>query len=287
MSVGTEYANRLEQWFQSAPGPVQDVLRPVFDPANELLKSVAGDPQDLIRAGERYVEISRQLIEVAEQQRTDRGMLAGAWEGEGFEAFSARADRIEQALRDVAEATGSTRDVLEAAARACVEGANLIIDVIVALISFAIATFVIKAALAVLTFGASMAAWVAEQVAAGLAALARISQVVARVAQLLQRAAQIFQNLARTLRALAEVLKEVRLLLKELDALRKTARTMEGFFSRAHLTAMGARGAAYGVTNATVLGGTVPMPLGSTVDAAGTAMDVVESAGEVDDAASR
>ncbi|HEY8451172.1 MAG: WXG100 family type VII secretion target [Micromonosporaceae bacterium] len=287
MSVGTEYANRLEQWFQSAPGPVQEVLRPAFDPANELLKSVAGDPEDLIRAGERYVEISRQLIEVAEQQRADRRMLAGAWEGEGYEAFSARADRIEQALRDVAEATGSTQEVLEAAARACVEGANLIIDVIVALISFAIATFVVKAALAALTFGASMAAWVAEQIAAGLAALARISQIVARVAQLLQRAAQIFQNLARTLKALAEVFKELRLLLKELDALKKTASTVQGFFSKAHAAAFTARATAYGVTNATVLGGTVPMPLGSTVDAVGTAWDVVESVGDVEDAADR
>lgn len=285
MSAGTEYANRLEQWFQSAPGPVQEVLRPVFDPANELLKSVAGDPQDLVRAGQRYVDLSRQLIEVAEQQRVDRRMLAGAWEGEGYEAFSVRADDIERKLENVAEATRSTKQVLEAAAQACVEGANLIIDIIVALISFAIATLVVKAALAALTFGASMAAWVAEQIAAGLTALARITQVVTRVAELLRRVAQIFRQLATILRSLAELLKELRLLLKELDALRNTVKSVHGTFSKAHLAATAARGAAYGLTNATVLGGAVPMPLGSAVDAAASARDTVQSAQAVEDIA--
>lgn len=283
MTAGTEYVNKLEGWFQSAPGPVQSVLRPVFDPANELLKSVAGDPEDLVRAGQKYVDLSREIIAVAEQEASDRGMLAGAWEGLGYDAFSNRAKDIEERLEAVGEVTASTQEVLEAAAKACVEGANLIIDIIVMLLSFAIATFVIKAALAVFTFGASMAAWVAEQIAAGITALARIMQVVAKVAQVLQKIAQVFKNLQATLKALAELFRELRLLLKSLDALVKSTNLV----SKARVATMGVRGAGYGLTNQAVLGGSVPMPVGSTVEAGQSAFDAVDAAQEVNDVADR
>jgi uncharacterized protein YukE len=283
MTAGTEYANRLEQWFSSCPDMVQQVLRPVFDPANDMLKAVAGDPEDLVRAGQRYVEISREILAVADQQRTDRGALAGAWEGEGYEAFQTRARDLEQKLDQIAEATGSTKEVLEAAAQACVEGANLIIDVIVMLIAFAISTFIIKAALAVLTLGASMAAWVAEQIAAGAAALARIAQITARVATLLQQVARIFRQLADILKGVAQLLQEIRALLVALDELKKSTQLM----SRAGLAARAAHATAYGVTNTVILGGNVPRPVGSVIDAgrdvrdaAGTVQDANEAAGE-------
>lgn len=277
MTAGTEYVNKLEGWFQSAPGPVQSVLRPVFDPANELLKSVAGDPEDLVRAGQKYVDLSREIIAVAEQEAADRGMLAGAWEGLGYDAFSNRAKDIEERLEAVGEVTASTQEVLEAAAKACVEGANLIIDIIVMLLSFAIATFVIKAALAVFTFGASMAAWVAEQIAAGIAALARITQVVARVAQVLSKIAKVFEQLASVLRKIRDLLKVLRLTLQILDEIKKATPLL----SKGGLAALGARGAAYGTVNQVVLGGSVPMPLGSAYEAGQQAVDTAEAAGDV------
>jgi uncharacterized protein YukE len=283
MSAGTEYANRLEQWFSSCPGPVQDVLRPVFDPANDLLKAVAGDPDDLLRAGQRYVDVSREIVAVAEQQRTDRGALAGSWEGEGYAAFDARARDLEQKLEGIAEATGSTQEVLEAAARACVEGANLIIDVIVMLIAFAVSTFIIKAALAVFTLGASMAAWVAEQIAAGAAALGRIAQIVSRVAALLQRVAHVFRRLAEVLRRLADIFRELRALLQTLDKAVKATKALSG----AGLAARGARGAAYGLVNNALLGGNVPRPLGSVTDAVQDVRSAGETVQDVEEAAGR
>lgn len=283
MTAGTEYANKLEGWFQSAPGPVQSVLRPVFDPANDLLKSVAGDPEDLVRAGQRYVDLSREIVAVAEQQASDRAMLAGSWEGIGYDAFVNRAKDIEERLEAVGEVTGSTQEVLESAAQACVEGANLIIDIVVALISFAIATFVIKAALAAFTFGASMAAWVAEQIAAGLAAMARITQVVAKVAQVLQKIAQVLQKLGQALRQVAEILKTIREVLQTLDAIKKAT----PLFSQARGAITGVRAAAYASVNNTVLGGTVPTGGAGLKDAGGDLVDAVDAAVDADNAAER
>lgn len=283
MAAGTEYANKLEQWFQSTPGPVQDVLRPVFDPANNLLKAVAGDPDDLIRAGQRYVEVSQQILAIAEQQTTDRGMLSGAWEGLGYDAFTERAKDIEQKLEDIGEVTGRTQEVLEAAAKACVEGANLIIDIVTALIMFAITTLVIKAALAALTFGASMAAWVAEQIAAGAAALARIMQVVAKVATALQKIAAFFKQLAAVLDSVANLLNALRNILKGLDLLVKSTPLLSG----ARVATMAARGAAYAATNQGLLGGAVPTGVGQTVEAGRTVGDIVDAVDEVNEAAGR
>lgn len=280
MSSGLEYANRLEQWFLSAPDPVQQVLRPVFDPTNDLLKAVAGDPQDLVRAGQRYVDLGKQMLTTTEQWRNDWGMLAGAWEGEGYDAFLRRAEDIEDKLRQTSEATGSTQEVLEAAAQACVEGANLIIDVVVTLIAFAVSTFIIKAALAVFTFGASMAAWVAEQVAAGALALARVTQIVARVAQVLQRVAQIFERISSLLQRLADILRAVRQLLVALDNWKKGTKLL----SLQGVGARGLRGLAYNTVNDSMLGGSVPRPGDSLRDIRDGVGDTFEARQDVQEA---
>jgi uncharacterized protein YukE len=275
MSTGTEYANKLEQWFTSTPDLVQQVLRPVFDPANDMLKAVAGDPEDLVRAGQRYVDVSRRVIELAEQQRTDRQRLAGAWEGQGYDAFVQRANQIEEQLKQVADATGKTKDVLEAAAKACVEGANLIIDIIVTLIAFAIGTLIVKLALAALTFGASLLAWVAEQVVAGIVALTRILNVTMQVARVLTQVARIFRQISTILRGVADTLRALKALLEMLDALNKSAKGM------AKAGAFSARAGAYATTNAALLGGNVPLPGGSLYR---TERDAVDASEHVDDA---
>ncbi|WP_238005935.1 hypothetical protein KZZ52_42020 [Dactylosporangium sp. AC04546] len=273
--MSAEYANKLEQWFSSAPGPVQEVLRPVFDPANEMLKAVAGDPQDLVRAGQRYVDISNQIIQISEKQKTDRQKLAGAWDGEGYQAFADKAAEIEEKLKVIGEATGKTDEVLKAAAEACVEGANLIIDIIVTLIAFAIGTLVVKLALAALTFGASMLAWVAEQIVAGIVALTRILNVTAQVARILMQVARIFKQIAQVLRGVANLLKAMKTLLEMLDKLNKASKGW------AKAGAFSARAGAYAAVNATVLGGNVPLPGGSSLK---IGEDAKAAKGHVDDA---
>ncbi|MEV0130621.1 hypothetical protein AB0H83_19425 [Dactylosporangium sp. NPDC050688] len=279
--MSAEYANKLEQWFSSAPGPVQEVLRPVFDPANDMLKAVAGDPQDLVRAGQRYVEVGREIVAIAERQRTDRQRLAGAWEGDGYRAFTDKAAEIEEKLKTLGEATGKTDEVLKAAAEACVEGANLIIDIIVTLVAFAIGTLIVKLALAALTLGASMLAWVAEQIVAGIVALTRILNVTMQVARVLMQVARIFKQIAEILRGVANLLKAMKTLLEMLDKLNKASKGM------AKLGAFSTRAGAYAAVNATVLGGNVPLPGGSLLKTGRDAQDAAGHASDAEDAAGK
>jgi hypothetical protein len=273
--MSAEYANKLEQWFSSAPGPVQDVLRPVFNPANDMLKAVAGDPQDLVRAGQRYVDVSREIIAIAERQHTDRQRLEGAWEGDGYQAFTDKAKDIEDKLKVIGEATGKTDEVLKAAAEACVEGANLIIDLIVTLIAFAIGTLIVKLALSVITAGVSMLAWVAEQIAAGIVTLIRVFNVTLQVARVLVQVSRIFKQIETILKGVVTLLKAMKTLLEMLDKLYKTSQGM------AKLAAFSGRAGAYATVNATVLGGNVPLPAGSLYK---TGLDAQDAAGHVDDA---
>jgi WXG100 family type VII secretion target len=218
------YKNELESAFGQLPGWLQSPLRPIFDKFDEGLHWVAGNPDDLMRAGQVYVQLGQQIQQLTEQQRQDRAKLAGAWEGEAYEAFTAKMQEIEQGLTTLSQATTKTQEVLQAAAQACVEGANMIIEIVVALIMWLVSTIIVNAALSVLTFGLSLAAEVAEAVAGALTSLARVFSVIEKVAQVLEKIAQVLKKIAAIIKKIVELLKKLEGLLKELKSWSKEAK---------------------------------------------------------------
>jgi WXG100 family type VII secretion target len=210
------YQNELESAFGQLPGWLQSPLRPIFDKFDEGLQWVAGDPDDLLRAGQVYVQLGRQIQQLTEQQRQDRAKLAGAWAGDSYEAFTGKMQQIEQQLTTLSQATTKTQEVLQAAAQACVEGANMIIEIVVALIMWLVSTIVVNAALSVLTFGLSLAAEVAEAVAGALSSLARVLSCIEKVAQVLEKIAQVLKKIAKIIKEIVQLLKDLEGLLKEL-----------------------------------------------------------------------
>jgi uncharacterized protein YukE len=219
--VSDAYANELENWFNSFPSVIQGPIRPIFDKMNEGLRWVAGNPQELTRAGDVYVQIGDRLHALVQEQITDRGKLSGHWTGAGYDAFTKKMTDVEGKLDKLAESTKKTKEVLDAAAKAAVEGANMIIDIIVTALSFMLAELAINAALSVLTFGASLLAMVAEWIANGVAALAQIFRVVGKVAQVLEKLYEILMKLAEIFKMIASffrALKELLAALKELKS---------------------------------------------------------------------
>ena len=57
------YENTLEQFYNSCPGPVQEVMNfaGAYDKVNGMLKWVAGDPQALADAGTKYASLGSQV----------------------------------------------------------------------------------------------------------------------------------------------------------------------------------------------------------------------------------
>jgi hypothetical protein len=218
--VSEAYANELENWFSSFPSIIQDPIRPIFNAMNEGLKWVAGNPQELVHAGEAYAQLGENVHLLVRQQFADRSALAGHWSGVAYDAFTAKMQDIELKLDLLAESTKKTKELLEAAAQAAVDGANMIIDIIVSVLSLMLAELAINAALAAFTAGASLLALVAEWIAAGVRALSQILRVVGKVAEVLEKLCQLFVKLEKIFKMVASFFRG----LKELLAVIKGAK---------------------------------------------------------------
>ncbi len=200
------YRNDLEQQFSQLPGWLQAPLSGIYHEIDGWLKAVAGNPQELLHAGQEYAALAAQIQRIGQEQRADRARLAGQWEGQAYDAFSTAMSQLETQIQGLAQATASTQQVLDAAAQACTEGADAICQIFGALISWLITSFVVNAVLAIFTFGAALAAEVAEAVSGALASLAQVVQVSEKVAAVLERVAEILDQLAETLTKLRDAL---------------------------------------------------------------------------------
>jgi WXG100 family type VII secretion target len=219
--TATAQANELEAWFASVPGLVQDVLHEPYVWMDDKLRMVAGDPQALLDAGARYDALRQGVETLLGQDRSDVEALGGVWTGEAYEAFRAHLGEVEATLQTVSAQLGAMPDVLDAGARACVEGANMIVEIVVALLTLALGTLAVNVALSVLTFGASLAAMVAEWLAEAAVAAARVLQVLEKVAAVLTKVAEVLTRISRILAEVAEFFRTQKIALAEVKALSK------------------------------------------------------------------
>lgn len=213
------YENKLETWWHGLPGEVQSVFGFAFDGVNGMLEAVAGDPDDLVRAGSVYLTLGPQITQIGTQLESDAKALGMSWQGDAFGAFVQKIDQLKTQLKNCGEATAATDEILRAAAQAAVDGANMIIDIFVTVIEFAIGSLVLALATSVISFGASMAAWVATQAAQAAMALSRVAAITAKVAQILVRVAEILQKIARILRTIAQMFKDWSAMVRAMKAL--------------------------------------------------------------------
>lgn len=220
---GDAHANKLEQWFSGLPQLVQEVLREPFSWMNDSLKTVAGQPEELVAAGARYTELAVVVQRIGQEQLSARQALAGRWTGEAYDAFTGKMGEFEAQLANLGETIANVKELLDAGADACVEAANMIIDLVTSLIMFALTTIAVNVALSFVTFGTSLAAGVALVAARALTALAKVARVVEKLASVLTKLAQMFVKLQGLLKRVAEVLKQIQTVLKESKALIKAS----------------------------------------------------------------
>jgi WXG100 family type VII secretion target len=225
--VSQHAANKLESWYAGLPGIVQSTLHEPYRLMDDALRSVSGDPDALRAAGPHYVQYARQVHQLAAEQLQDTAALAGHWDGEAYEAFSQSVSFVDQQLQQLEVALQDVPELLESGAQACVEGANMIIDIVTSLIMFAIGVLVTNLALSVLTFGASLAAAVVEVLAEAAAGLARVAGVVEKVAAVLERIANVLEKIAKLLAKIRDLLQKLGKALDEEKAALKTYKGMD------------------------------------------------------------
>lgn len=221
--MSAEYANKLENWFYSLPSLVQEVLHEPFTWMNDALRCVAGNPDALLAAGAQYVQLADAMHHLGQQQLGDRAALAGRWSGDAYDAFTDTMRHVEAQLDKLAEGTRHVKELLESGAHACVEGANMIIDIVTGLIMLALGTIAVNVALSVISLGTSLAAGAAEVIAEALVAVSRVARVLEKTAAILKKLSDMFVKLEQLLRKITEVLKQIKEVLAESKALAKTS----------------------------------------------------------------
>lgn len=278
-----EYNTTLDTWYQSCPSPVQSVLSGPYTTVSGWLQWVTGEPNTVAGQCATYQQLGQQVLDVGEQVSAAATGIT-QWQGEAHDAFLAKMELVRGNFDKLGPAIQQTQDILRAAAETSVEAANMILSIIRSVIEFLLTSLAISAALAVFTFGASFAAWIAANLAKGAHAVAKIAQGLARVAQVLTRIASLLEKLAAIMKKVAQVLKELRALLKALAELKKHV----GIVGKGVITVatglvrmpvkLPADAALGGVSGATgVPGLSMPGGLGEVIQAGNDAWDAVES----------
>jgi hypothetical protein len=221
MTAGSDYQNDLQLYWSSLPSEVQSVFSFIYNPINDALEWVCGDPDDLMNGAAVYTEVGPLVTALADELGTAVRSVQGQWEGPDFDAFQVRMTELEETLGTLGEAISSTTEILEAASEAAVESANAILSIIKMVIAIALSSLVLSLALSVLTFGASMVAWAAGQVANAAVALSRVAVITTRMAAFLQRIAALFVRIKDLFLRIKEILQVLSALVRTLRGLSK------------------------------------------------------------------
>lgn len=214
-------ANRLEAYYAQLPGIVQQVLHEPFVWCDEQLKAIAGDPQAVIDSGLFLADLGRQALAVAQEDHAQAVALGADWSGDAYEAFLARIGQLDETIAGAAAQLQAMPEVCYAAAEALTEGADLVVDIVVTLVTLVIGYYLTAAALAVLTAGASVAAATAASLATAAEKLAEVARVVEKVAEVLVKVAEVLRKIATLLEALSAQLATARAALAEAKAATK------------------------------------------------------------------
>jgi uncharacterized protein YukE len=207
MTAAADYSNDLERLFSRLPGWLQSPLSGVYHELDRLLQDVAGNPEELIQASEKYPALANQIKQLALQQRSDRArLLTGEWKGLAYDAFNHLMPEVEAQIEQLATSVGETKEALTSAAQACLDGANAICEIVEALITWIVSTVIANVLLAVFTFGLSLAAEVAEAMGGALDALAQAEQVTERVASVIEKVGQVLEKIEKTMLQIEKVL---------------------------------------------------------------------------------
>jgi uncharacterized protein YukE len=255
------YSNELEQQFSRLPGFLQSVLRDPFNWVDGVLKDIAGQPGQLVSAGQAYAGLGQQIQQLGSQQQQDRtSIVSGAYAGASYDAFSAKMIEVEQRISSLGQATGQTQQLLDGAAQACAESASMIVSIVEGTISFILQDAVVSGVLSFFTFGAAAAAGAAVAAAKFATACEEVGGIVARLTTVLEKIAVLFEKIAT-------ICQDVVGRLNELQAVIKGQKGIGNLITKAKLARSGINVAVRSGAGYAVDGGPIPGPVGGGVHA--------------------
>jgi hypothetical protein len=146
-------------WVNVFPSPMDGWIRDALSGFENLLKDIAGDPDELSRLHSAWLLDQEVPRDLAQEEAIHRGSLLPSWDAASRADFDARLADLETELPLLGENFGTIAELLKQSGEAAIATVNAIVDVLVALLTWALAEAFIALASSVVTFGASVAAW--------------------------------------------------------------------------------------------------------------------------------
>lgn len=253
-----EYTNLLEQQFHRLPGFVQVVLRDPFNWVDDVVRDIAGQPAELVQAGQGYTALGRHIGSIGTGQSSDRAaILSHAWEGAAYDAFSAQMAAVEQRISTLGQAAAQAQPLLDAAAKACTQSADIIVELVEGFVSFALQDLIVSGALSLVSFGASAAAGAA-------AAVAKFADVCTEIGGIAEKLTTLLEKIAMLLEKIAALCEKASTFLKDLQKALKTEKGWKNWQKwQATLKRAAVTTAARDAVWYPLDGGTFPGPVGA------------------------
>jgi hypothetical protein len=213
-----EYQNKLEQYYGSAPGAVKTVMNfgGAYDLIRDLLHEVTGNPNKVAGKGADYIKAGQDVAAIAQAVDAARAATP-SWSGTGREQFDAKINEHLDRIGELATAIAKTDEILQAAAQACVQGANLIVDIVTMVIKWCVKSFLAALATSWCSFGATVAAWIGANVARGIQAFQKIMSALQKLGAFLQKLAGLLKKLAEILAKVKKILQVLQVVLQVTD----------------------------------------------------------------------
>lgn len=205
-ATAADYHDELETMFLKLPGWLQDPLREPFNIIDGLLQDVAGKPDELMQTAAKYTALGGQISQLAAEQQSDREALFGLWTGTANDMFSELMPEVETRIDGLGKDVSSTSNLLAAAAQACAEGANAILDIVWGLISYFLTSLVVNAVFAVLTLGGALVAEAVAAVGRAMVAVKDVIQVAEKTSSVIEKVATTLEKIEQAVRKFQEAM---------------------------------------------------------------------------------
>lgn len=229
MAEQLERANtNLEDWISGMPGPVADFFNWALTPLKEPLEWVSGDPDDLIRGAQVWADAAEQMRGLREEHSTAAETLRSSWKDDAGEAFEGMQGQLDQALQQMAEAMDGVKELLVSAAEAAVEAFNLLLDLLMDIMLMILTDFILSAALSVLSFGASVAAWIAKSLAKVLDGVNKFRKIIDALVKGLMKIVEFMNKVKAFAQAYKTLIMDLRKFKKGLSFFKKGDLALRG-----------------------------------------------------------
>lgn len=168
-------------WVNVFPSPFDTWVSGALSGFEDLLFRLTGDPDVLSELHTAWSNEVGAPQDLADEQRVHRTSVLQNWHSGSRAQFDVMLAQIEEEIPVLGENYGTIAELLKSAGEAAIATANAIVDIIVALLIWALSEAFIALALSVVSFGASVAAWFGSTAAKLGIAAARVTALVVKL----------------------------------------------------------------------------------------------------------